>query len=150
MSELHDILSDGPSPLAGKTFLAKLKTAGKADVFRAWYRAATSNPSALVGAGLGAALGGMAAYKVSKPGKDGLSPEQKLSRHALDAVEKREKERTSPASLPEELGTVGVRTNKEMADVFSRHPRSAAISGAVLAAPIGYTVLPRLLKLIKR
>lgn len=148
MEELVEALVDPPK-FDGAEFLTKLKTAGLADVARVFFRQATANPVGLAGGAVGAALFGAAAYKANKPGPDGLSTEQKAFGAAADAMKKRETERTSPPSLPEEITGVGARTSKEMADVFARHPRTAALSAALIGAGLGSRVAPKLVKLIK-
>jgi hypothetical protein len=143
-------MSEGPSLTERKEFLSKLKTASVKDAVKGFYRAATSNPAGLAGGAIAAGLGGAAAYKLSKPGADGLSPEQKATRKLLQSQEDAEKLRTESPNLRQDLQGVTVRTSKDVADVFSRHPRSAAASGAAMLAPLGYKALPKLLKLIKR
>jgi hypothetical protein len=148
--DLLDILRDPPPRMAGAEFLGRLKTAGAADVLRGWYGVAKSNKAAIGGAALGAALFASAAYKANKPDETGLSPEQKLTRAGVDAVAKKDAERTTPPGIHEELAGVGARTSKEMADVFSKRPGAAAASAGVIGAGLGAKFVPKLIKLVKR
>jgi hypothetical protein len=97
----------------------------------------------LAGGALGAALiTGLGAYR-NRPGKDGLSPEQKQTRESATRAEFQEaadKKLGKKPSYSSELSRIFAKTNPELADAGAKHPFKAGLRLAPYGALAGHGV----------
>lgn len=121
--------------------LSSEKTAGVKDqvthaakMVANWVKA---HPQELAGMGIGGGLAGVGAYLASRPGKDGLSAEQKLSRSIDKKVSKGD-------GFLSGLGGIASKTHKEVADLAAKHPKAMALANVPLGAAVGRTIANKL------
>lgn len=118
-----------------KTAGVKDQVTGAAKAVAKWVK---THPHQLAGMGIGGGLAGVGAYLASKPGKDGLSAEQKLSRSIDKKVPK------DSEGFLAGLGGVASKTHKEVADLAAKHPKMMALTSIPIGAAAGRAIANKL------
>ena len=114
------------------------KKAGLADATAGFVR---SHSKEIGSALVGATLATVAQYVMNRPGKDGLSAQQKGYRSLTRSAEESLKDSETP-SFSSELSHATNKGMSDISDVLAKHP----VKGALLAAPGGAGVGLALLK----
>ncbi len=118
-----------------KTAGVKDQVTGAARSIAAWVK---KHPHELAGMGIGGGLAGVGAYLASKPGKSGLSAEQRLSRSIDKKVPK------DSEGFLAGLGGVASKTHKEVADLAAKHPKMMALTSIPIGAAAGRAIANKL------
>lgn len=143
----HDFIEAlSTRPIEGAQLLRKLKQASVGGtVVDAVRKNAVPLAAAIAGGGM---LAGMQ-YGATRPGKDGLSADQRLSRAVLKFTEERmakAKAENREPGLGEDLAHATAKAHGGYADAFSRHPKA----GAALSVPTGLMLGWQLAKRLQR
>lgn len=114
-----------------KTAGVKDQVTGAAKAVANWVK---THPHELAGMGIGGGLAGVGAYLASRPGKSGLSAEQRLSR-AIDKKVPKDSD-----GFLAGLGGIASKTHKEVADLAAKHPKAMALANMPMGAALGRTI----------
>jgi len=113
-----------------------VKTSAAQDLVAAWQALDPRMQRAIIGAPVGAALGGAGQYAFSRPTMSGRSKEQALAELGREKSE-RALDETEDPGYAKRLGAVLARASEGVADVNVDHPGKAALLGALTGAVLG-------------